>query len=148
MDRPFREQVESNRVADNQFPFFEFFAGGGMARLGLGPRWKCVFANEWCDKKAASYRTEFGDDVMKVDDVANLTLDDFPAAPKLVWASFPCQDLSLAGSGAGLKGSRSGTFRPFWKLISKRAPWLIILFVGELLTASAMSWSSVTASAR
>lgn len=29
---------------------------------------------------------------------------------------------------------------PFWKLISKRAPWLIILFVGELLTASAMSF--------
>ena len=29
---------------------------------------------------------------------------------------------------------------PFWKLISKRAPWLVILFVGELLTASAMSF--------
>jgi magnesium transporter len=29
---------------------------------------------------------------------------------------------------------------PFWKLIGKRAPWLIILFVGELLTASAMSF--------
>lgn len=29
---------------------------------------------------------------------------------------------------------------PFWKLISKRAPWLIILFVGELFTASAMSF--------
>ena len=29
---------------------------------------------------------------------------------------------------------------PFWKLISKRAPWLIILFVGELLTASAMGF--------
>jgi len=29
---------------------------------------------------------------------------------------------------------------PFWKLIRKRAPWLVILFVGELLTASAMSF--------
>lgn len=29
---------------------------------------------------------------------------------------------------------------PFWKLIGKRAPWLVILFVGELLTASAMSF--------
>jgi magnesium transporter len=29
---------------------------------------------------------------------------------------------------------------PFWRLISKRAPWLIILFVGELFTASAMSF--------
>ncbi|MBL7701952.1 MAG: magnesium transporter [Ferruginibacter sp.] len=29
---------------------------------------------------------------------------------------------------------------PFWKLIRKRAPWLVILFLGELLTASAMSF--------
>ncbi len=29
---------------------------------------------------------------------------------------------------------------PFWKLIGKRAPWLVILFVGELLTASAMAF--------
>lgn len=29
---------------------------------------------------------------------------------------------------------------PFWKLIGKRAPWLVILFVGELFTASAMSF--------
>jgi magnesium transporter len=29
---------------------------------------------------------------------------------------------------------------PFWKLIGKRAPWLIVLFAGELLTASAMSF--------
>ncbi len=30
----------------------------------------------------------------------------------------------------------------FWKLIGKRAPWLIILFVGELFTASAMAFFS------
>jgi magnesium transporter len=29
---------------------------------------------------------------------------------------------------------------PFWKLISKRATWLVILFIGELFTASAMSF--------
>ena len=29
---------------------------------------------------------------------------------------------------------------PLWKLIRKRAPWLVILFVGELFTASAMSF--------
>jgi DNA (cytosine-5)-methyltransferase 1 len=33
----------------------------------------------------------------------------------LAWASFPCQDLSLAGGGAGLRGERSGTFWPFWE---------------------------------
>ena len=112
--------------------FFEFFAGGGMARLGLGPSWRCTFANEWCEKKAASYRAYFGGDELRVDDVANLTVHDLPGAPALAWASFPCQDLSLAGSGAGLKGERSGTFRPFWKLMSglaslDRAPKIVVL---------------------
>ncbi|MHB8286020.1 MAG: DNA cytosine methyltransferase [Caulobacteraceae bacterium] len=34
-----------------------------------------------------------------------------------MWGSFPCQDLSLAGVGAGLKGERSGTFYPFWDVV-------------------------------
>ena len=25
--------------------FYEFFAGGGMVRMGLGTEWKCLFAN-------------------------------------------------------------------------------------------------------
>ncbi|HUZ66697.1 MAG TPA: hypothetical protein VMU56_03435 [Beijerinckiaceae bacterium] len=33
----------------NQRPptFYEFFAGGGMARAGLGDGWSCVFANDY-----------------------------------------------------------------------------------------------------
>src|SRR5579871_1340411 len=98
--------------------FFEFFAGGGMARLGLGPAWRCSFANEICEKKAAAYRAFFGDSPeLLVRDVAEVTTTDLPGAPALVWASFPCQDLSLAGAGAGLNGRRSGTFTPFWNLM-------------------------------
>jgi DNA (cytosine-5)-methyltransferase 1 len=118
--------------------WFEFFAGGGMARLGLGKRWHCAFANEWCEKKAAAYASRFGtgDPVtckeLRVRDVATLTPADLPGKPDLAWASFPCQDLSLAGTGAGLGGPRSGTFRPFWKLVEglvgeNRAPRIVVL---------------------
>ena len=67
-----------------------------------------------------------------VGDVAGLTAADLPGAADLAWASFPCQDLSLAGVGAGLKGSRSGTFWPFWELMKAlrddgRAPRMIVL---------------------
>jgi DNA (cytosine-5)-methyltransferase 1 len=67
-----------------------------------------------------------------VGDVAKLKLTQLPGEADLVWASFPCQDLSLAGAGAGLKGERSGTFWPFWKLIKSlnakgRAPKIIAL---------------------
>jgi len=112
--------------------FYEFFAGGGMARAGLGLRWRCSFANEIDQKKASVYSANWGDAELHVEDVANLTVADLPGTADLAWASFPCQDLSLAGAGAGLTGDRSGTFWPFWKLIEAladqaRAPTLIVL---------------------
>ncbi|MBZ9566361.1 DNA cytosine methyltransferase [Modicisalibacter tunisiensis] len=83
--------------------FYEFFAGGGMARAGLSTNWECLFANDFDPKKAASYALNWGNDHLHVGDVAKLTTDDLPGRPDLAWASFPCQDLSLAGGGAGLK---------------------------------------------
>ena len=113
--------------------FYEFFAGGGMARLGLGPGWLCLFANDIDAKKARSYQENFGGaPELDVCDVGALTTDDLPGAADLAWASFPCQDLSLAGSRSGLRGERSGTFWPFWRLMQTlmaegRAPRLIVL---------------------
>ena len=85
--------------------FVEFFAGGGLARLGLGAGWECVLANDVCAKKAATYRANFGADHLKVQDVRTLGSTDLPAA-ELWWASFPCQDHSSAGSRAGFAGHR------------------------------------------
>jgi len=112
--------------------FYEFFAGGGMARAGLGADWQCLFANDFDPKKAASYAANWSADHLCVGDVAALTTDDLPGEADLAWASFPCQDLSLAGIGIGLKGERSGAFWPFWKLIDAlgmegRAPRLVVL---------------------
>lgn len=113
--------------------FYEFFAGAGMARAGLGKDWTCLFANEYDVKKSAIYRKNWkGRDVLKTADVATLMTSDLPCFADLVWGSFPCQDLSLAGSGAGLEGDRSGTFWPFWKLMQGlmadgRSPKIIVL---------------------
>ena len=120
-------------MANNDLTLFEFFAGGGMARLGLSAAWNCRFANDWSEKKAESYRTYFGPSPeLLVQDVAKVTTSDLPGKPDLVWASFPCQDLSLAGNYEGLQGIRSGTFRPFWALIQGlvaegRKPLIIVL---------------------
>jgi DNA (cytosine-5)-methyltransferase 1 len=114
------------------FEFYEFFAGGGMARAGLGAGWQCLFANDFDHKKGRVYRDNWGAGELKTADVGSLTTADLPGAPSLVWGSFPCQDLSLAGAGAGLKGDRSGTFWPFWRLMKSlidenRAPPMIVL---------------------
>ncbi len=121
--------------------FFEFFAGGGMARLGLGPEWECTFANDISPMKASAYLQNMPDAerhfVCK--DVCNLRAVDLPPAADLVWGSFPCQDLSLAGSGSGLQGSRSGLI---WRLLTllsglDQAPRVIALEnVTGLLTSN------------
>ena len=105
-----------------RFDFYDFFAGGGMARLGLGPRWRCLFANDNSEKKAQAYRVNFPPaDELNTSSVHDLTLEDLPGQPMLSWASFPCQDLSLAGDRRGLSGERSGTFWPFWNLMAGMA---------------------------
>lgn len=112
--------------------FYEFFAGGGMVRMGLGPRWSCLFANDFDQKKARVYRRNWDDDVLDTRDVREVKASDLPGYADLAWGSFPCQDLSLAGSGAGLEGHRSGTFWPFLSLMEAliyegRAPKIIAL---------------------
>ena len=113
--------------------FYEFFAGGGMARAGLGTDWTCLFANDFDHKKGLAYQANWGTGgELKVADVNAVTTDDLPGQADLVWGSFPCQDLSLAGGGAGLRGERSGTFYPFWNIIRNlistgRAPKLVAL---------------------
>jgi len=113
--------------------FFEFFAGGGMARAGLGADWSCLFANDFDHKKGLTYQANWGTGgELKIGDIKLIKAADLPGQPDLAWGSFPCQDLSLAGGGAGLKGERSGTFYPFWDVMkgliaAKRAPKIIAL---------------------
>lgn len=112
--------------------FYEFFAGGGMARAGLGDGWRCLFANDFDVKKSESYRANWGNGELVTADVRKIETSALPGRADLIWASFPCQDLSLAGGGAGLKGERSGTFWPFWAVVEKlreedRHPPLLVL---------------------
>jgi DNA (cytosine-5)-methyltransferase 1 len=122
--------------------YYDFFAGGGMVQAGLGPNWFCPFANDIDRKKALSYATNWGEQPFVVRDVAKLSTADLPGAADVAWASFPCQDLSLAGGRAGLKGDHSGTFWPFWNLMKalraeSRAPPIIVLEnVEGLLTSN------------
>ena len=64
--------------------------------------------------------------------LARLKLPICRARPELAWASFPCQDLSLAGARRGLDGARSGAFWSFYRLIQGlvaegRAPAVLAL---------------------
>lgn len=117
---------------DSGAAFFEFFAGGGLARLGLEPAFRCAFANDFDPQKARAYIAAFGPDHFHLGDVGALRAADLPGHAALAWASFPCQDLSLAGSRAGFDGARSGAFWGFWRAMEAldaegRAPQLLAL---------------------
>lgn len=101
--------------------FYEFFAGGGMVHAGLGIGWDCIFANDLSAKKAESYAANWGSQSLLVEDIGRIESSQLPGQADLAWGSFPCQDLSLAGSGAGLKGARSGTFWAFVDLMRNLA---------------------------
>ncbi len=133
--------------------FYEFFAGGGMARAGLGSGWQCLFANDLDPKKGASYAANWEADCLKIGDVAAVTTSELPGTADLAWASFPCQDLSVAGGGAGLQGDRSGTFWPLCKLINRlkgegRAPRIIVLenVCGALVSHSGRDFTAIAKS--
>ena len=112
--------------------FYEFFAGAGMVRAGLEPGWDCLFANDIDLRKNQTYRLNWDAETLVPGDVRTLTTADLPGHADLAWASFPCQDLSQAGRGAGLDGKKSGTFWAFWNLVANlreenRAPTTIVL---------------------
>lgn len=110
--------------------YYEFFAGGGMASVGLGGDWRCLFANDIDAKKAATFRANHPAVPFVESDIAKIGASQLPSYAELIWASSPCQDFSLAGNGKGLAGARSGTFNSFWKLMQElvyenRAPKII-----------------------
>ena len=114
------------------FTFYEFFAGGGMARAGLGEGWRCLFANDFDPAKTSAYCANWGGDHLAVGDVHGLRVGDLPGRADLAWASSPCQDLSLAGLRKGLGGARSSAFWGFWRLMQGlngegRAPRIIVI---------------------
>jgi len=52
-------------------------------------------------------------------DVTTLKAEDIPHLPDVITASFPCQDISVAGTGAGLEGARSGLVRHVLRLVDE-----------------------------
>ncbi|MCZ2150878.1 MAG: DNA cytosine methyltransferase [Bryobacterales bacterium] len=132
--------------------FYEFFAGGGLARAGLGEGWDCLFANDIDGKKGASYAANWGGEHLEIEDVGRLTTANIPGRADMAWGSFPCQDLSLAGDYAGLIGGRSGTFWLFWRLMealaeSGRPPTIVVLenVCGALTSHGGKDFASIGA---
>jgi len=110
----------------------EFFAGIGLMRMGLERQgWAVRFANDIDEQKCSIYRSHFADadEHLFLGDIHKLRTDQIPSIT-LATASFPCNDLSLAGSRKGLAGKQSSAFWGFANIIEmmeNRRPPIVLL---------------------
>jgi DNA (cytosine-5)-methyltransferase 1 len=117
--------------------FLEFFAGSGLVAHALGPYFRAVWANDISPKKAAVYVANHRPNVFHIGPIERVNPSDLPSSA-LAWASFPCQDLSLAGANAGIHGSRSGLVWKWLEIIegvSTPPPILVAENVNGLITS-------------
>jgi DNA (cytosine-5)-methyltransferase 1 len=99
----------------------EFFAGIGLVRLALERQGlSVVFANDLDPNKLAIYAANFGDEHFALADVHKLLTQEVPDADVFT-ASFPCNDLSLAGGRAGLAGPESSAFWGFERVLRAKS---------------------------
>lgn len=117
--------------------FLEFFAGSGLVAQGLSRFFRAAWANDICKKKAAVYTANHGGKHFHSGSIADVNGADLPQAA-LSWASFPCQDLSLAGLTAGIHAERSGLVWQWLRIMDempKRPPLLVAENVTGLISA-------------
>ncbi len=97
--------------------------GGSIVNVasieGLQPAFDTVWSNDNSAKKAAVFKANFGDSGFALGNIQQVKGASLPAAD-LAWASFPCQDLSLAGNLRGIQqGTRSGLFWEWMRVLDE-----------------------------
>ena len=123
----------------------EFFAGIGLARLGLeAAGMKVIWANDYESQKRDLYLANFGyshDCEFVLGDIRNIKGRDLSHNADVAWGSSPCTDLSLAGGRAGINGAESGTFWEYIRILREmngsRPPVAVLENVTGLATSHA-----------
>jgi len=115
--------------------FGELFAGIGG--IGLGLENTGEFEVAWQVEKdpyALRVLEKHWPDVPRHDDVCTFPKAEGNWDVDLITGGFPCQDISLAGKGAGLEGARSGLFYEGIRIINTLRPrWVLLENVSALL---------------
>ena len=111
------------------FKVLDIFSGIGGFSLGLEKAGMQTIAfcenNKFCQGVLKSH----WHDVPVFSDVRDLCKKDLAHLPKIdvIAGGFPCQDISVAGKQAGIKGERSGLWTEFKRLIDEVKPKYAII---------------------
>lgn len=105
----------------------DLFSGIGGFSLGLERAGMKTVAFCEVDKKCQQVLKKHWPGVPIFDDVTTLKGADIEETVDVICGGFPCQDISLAGKGAGLEGKRSGLWSEFKRLIEEIKPKYAII---------------------
>jgi DNA (cytosine-5)-methyltransferase 1 len=114
----------------------------GIGGFALGAYWAgmkfenhyCSDIEPWCQKL---YAQRFPDSI-QLGDITKINAQDLPAGEWIISGGFPCQDISIAGKGAGIHGERSGLWFEYWRLIRDLRPRFAIMENVSALTFSGL----------
>jgi len=126
----------------------DLFTGIGGISYGLQPwvRTVCyVEIDEWCQRVI---RERIGDgrldDAPIWDDVREFDARPWVGAVDIISGGFPCQDISVAGHGAGLAGRRSGLFYEIARICRVIRPRFVFLEnVPAIVVAGRGGWDVI-----
>ena len=93
----------------------------GLERAGMECKWQ-VEINEYSQRVLAKHWP----DVRRWDDVRTWPQPDTDRVD-VICGGFPCQDISVAGRGAGLAGERSGLWREMLRIIRDIRPRYVVI---------------------
>lgn len=94
----------------------------GLERAGMDLRWQ-VEINDYARKVLEKHWPTVDRSVHDVRTAGRANL----APVDVICGGFPCQDISIAGKGGGLKGSRSGLWFEFDRLIGELGPSFVVV---------------------
>ena len=111
--------------------FLDLFSGIGGFRLGA--EWTGLkFENEFhsdIDNYANKVYAKHFPDSIQLGDITKIKAEDLLkyGTEWIITGGFPCQDISIAGKGAGITGERSGLWFEYWRLINDLRPKIAIM---------------------
>lgn len=121
----------------NELALFAGAGGGILAGQQLG--WRTVCAVEIEPYAAGVLLARQNDGILPPfpiwDDVRTFDGRPWRGVVDVVSGGFPCQDISVAGSGAGIDGARSGLWAEFSRIICEVRPRVVFVENSPALTS-------------
>jgi DNA (cytosine-5)-methyltransferase 1 len=105
----------------------DLFSGIGGFSLGLERAGMQTIAFCEVDPVCRQVLKKHWPNVPIFEDVKTLAAKDIHDTVDVICGGFPCQDISLAGKGAGLAGERSGLWYEYHRLIEEIRPRYVII---------------------